>query len=351
MVISQFTNKKFIPDRNKSMIGGITRQMDQDIIIYQENGDEIILQNRPKSYEEYLLNSHDERSILPKWAKPVIIKDNNDEDEEVTITSHRSLSQAQEWLLNQRQGDDVESIPERNVDIDSPSRKDQLSSSLAEEAYNELPDLTRSNKTDNDGSDYFEHIDYSKSQLEEEEDDKPEPGYIIAQMNSLPSLNGVNSSISGLNRGTRSLPGLNGVNNSILGLNRGTRSLPNLNKGTRSLSNLNGVKRSLPLYHVDIPKLTMPQDYLQTGREPSIMSGAINVIPKVELSAFPAASNRGSVLISSGMQHEKYVRSASSVNGNDALNSRSQVGMSESLLQMNIPLFIQDNIGPNASWM
>ena len=341
MVISQFKNRL----SNKSMIGGISHQTDHDIIVYQINGDDVILQTRPKSYEDYLINSHDERNIIPKWAKPVIIKDNNVNDEGITITSSRKLSQAQEWLLNQRQGDDVESIPERNVDID------QLSSSLAEDSYNELSDLTRSNKTDTDGIDYFEYIDYRKSQLDEEEDDKPEPGYIIAQMNSLPNLNVITNPISGLNRGIRSLPSLNGVTRSLPSLNGVNRSLPSLNRVNRSLPSINRVNRSEPLYHVDIPELTMPQDYLQTGKEPLNKSGAINVIPQVKLQAFPAASNSGSVLISSDIPQEKYVRSAQSVNMNDALNSRSQVGISESLLQMNVPLFIQDNVGPNASWM
>jgi len=264
------------------------------------NGEDIILQTRPQSYDEYLRNSHDERNLIPKSVKPISI----DQDEEITIDSNRRLSQAQEWLLNQRQGDNIDNISER----------DQLSSGLEEAAYNRFPDFARRAEISTDGIDYFESRDYQDSQRAEEEDDKPEPGYRTAQMGSLPNLNIIPQMKSSSNLSVR--------------------------QRKQKKSSLKKIPQA------SIPKLTMAQDLIQIGIEPSSKSGAINVIPQVSLSSFPPPSNTGDILISSKIS----IISPITQKG-EFSNKRAQVGMSERVLQMNIPLFIQNNMGPNASWV
>ena len=324
----------------------------------KNNGQTMVVQKRPQSYEKYIENTHDERDLISNGKKKVpildiVIKDHaprgavsegrsnaarsNYPSEDIEslmrldaiAVKDDTITQSRRWLLNQRQGDETHRVAEWDpVPIAPPVPEFTSSLHIDTDKSGSNNSLsTHDNPYDTDGEDYLRSLEYGKTQIAENSSKKKAIFPYPPRTNS-----------------------------------------------------------RRPLYQTDIPKLTMPQDFLQTGREPlpgpntypvfptqpvsspyKFNMQRFNTEPKAVVSPVHQLSPRANSEPNIGSKFmgipqvsfgpipapitSSSSRSSSTVSSTShMLQTKSQVGMSESLLQMNIPLFLQNNIGTNAAW-
>lgn len=377
----------------------------------------VVIQTRPQSYDKYIKDIHDERDLIPKGKKTVLIIDVEREDDNIETIKEERITPSRQWLLNQRQGDETDRIAERDPVPIAP-RVIDFSSSLAGNAYNQLPDLRPYRDNSNDGEDYLRSQEYEMNQMVEESI-KPKSSQSYPGSRNPRLL-------------SQQLPIVKGITqlHSQRDLQSQIKSAP---------TKMSQYKLPQSLYQVDIPELTMPQEFLQTGPEPlpgpnsvpvltmphRTTSSGINIstinttqirVPRInspifDIQAFnipsintpginiPASSQallsqqvtsqpnifrgmsqvsqgfkqggiqgipQGISQVSQGLQYAgikgipqinlgpipaPVTTTSATPQPQGMLATKSQVGMSESLLQMNIPSFLQNNIGSNASWI
>lgn len=255
------SNGLIIQDKNP-----IEYKQQVEIIYDPSDGLSLILQTRPQSYDDYINNIYDAREKIPKERTRKAITNDNSK----LIKDNDRITPSRQWLLNQRQGDEVDLISERNPSPPLPFR-DEFSSSLSKDAYNEVPFSTKNKNYSNDGEEYLRLLE---DQLAED-DEKCRPKY------------------------------------------------------------------SYPKQFYKNPSFPV--------KSKNIRSSSIPIIPQIHPS--PDIYRGISQIISSPRTLSTKFFENSYHQPEGMLQTMSQVGMPESLLQMNIPLFLQRNIGPNASWI
>jgi len=224
----------------------------------------VVVQTRPQSFDVYI---HDERDLIPRGKKTVLIIDGETEDGIVTIEEER-ITPSRQWLLNQRQGDETDRITERDPVPIAP-RVQEFSSSLAGDAYNQLPDLTPYQDDSNDGVDYLRSLEYSVDQAAEQS--------IKPKFNQ--SYPGMKDSSSLSTRSARDAVVRQALTPIKLDLVDGSKNVLLLSQIKSSPTKISQYNLPQSLYQVDIPELTMPQEFLQTGREPLQGPNLIPVFP------------------------------------------------------------------------
>ena len=285
------------------IMNGVTtnnsRTGDIKIIRESYDGPLIIMQTRPQSYEEYINNTHDERDLIPTQKKIILFSDVEAEDHIAIIAKDDNMiTSSQQWLLNQRQGDNPDQIGERNGVRDVPP--------ISNGSYNQSPDLE-------EGKEYWRSVEYEHNEIEEN-GSKSYPPSILAPQYNPQTFTKENTFFKPYS-----------YSQDIL-----TASSQPLNLSERAKSQ--PVVKGIPQINLQpIPAPITPIEQAE-GVSLTKIQPIIRGIPQINLRPMP-----GSITTTTeeplGM-----------------LRTATQVGMSESLLQMNIPLFLQNNIGPDASW-
>ncbi|CAH6419357.1 Hypothetical protein HVR_LOCUS562 [uncultured virus] len=128
----------------------------------------IIIQTRPRTYDELFSYSYDERgsdpSVEPVSSLPELRTTDVDPDPDFGIS--------QEWLLNQRQGDTYDQIPERNEgypEENDPAFLYQWTNEAPTYEYNQLPNLKVTPITGLD-EEYLRLLEYADEQSKDLED-------------------------------------------------------------------------------------------------------------------------------------------------------------------------------------
>ena len=140
----------------------------------------VIIQSRPSSYYQMASYLYDEASDEPVPQLPSLRSTDPDPDPEFGIS--------QEWLLNQRQGDEYDQIPERKDDYseaEDPAIFYLWTNRTPIYNYNQLPNLKPTPITGLD--DEFKRMqEYALNQEQETEDKLPQQYSIPPQQYSMP---------------------------------------------------------------------------------------------------------------------------------------------------------------------
>ena len=137
-------------------------------VYYREDSSDIIAQYRPKNTEEFLSFSYNERGFDPDSPPLYPLKELGLKNSDSDFGTDPEFGIDQEWLLNQRQGDDYSQITERNQgypESNDPGSLYQWINKKPDYSYNQLPDPNPYPITGQD-EEFLKLLEYSNDQLE-----------------------------------------------------------------------------------------------------------------------------------------------------------------------------------------